>query len=141
MPVRIQIREKKISVSIEDESAGRCYLATQGRRAVIAVPPLPCANNGGNDTSSGVNAANPGITRIGEIDVSIFVDCDADGAIQHGADSRAVISGKPILADARDDSHHLRLGIDSLHATPEVLGEEDVSGAIESERNGIYPSL
>ena len=95
------------------------------------------ADNGGDDARGGVDATDPVIEGVGDVEVVIGVDGEAGRAIEPGIEGRALIADATAGAGSRaGEMADPAIWMDDPDAVEERVGQVDVAFGIGDDGTG-----
>src|SRR5439155_14743476 len=111
----------------------KLYLSGRCNPSTAAYPYTTVFRYSGDDSGSGVHAADPAVVGVGDEEVAVGVQCNARGVIQRSSGGKAAIpaEGKSTIAgDSGNDSSG------SIHAADAAVlrvGDEEIAVGIQGD--------
>ena len=131
----VLVGDEQVSFPVDRKALGAVQARAHRGAAVAAGEPAPAARDRGDDARFGVDAphARAVLDVLGDIEVARRVERDRGRVAQAGRGGRNPVRARPPAAVAREAAHQLRAGIDPPHAVPILVGDEEITGAIDRD--------
>ena len=134
------VGDKHISGGVDREAGGLIELSASGGSAVaIGLPghtAISVSGDSGDVLSYGVNPANEIVAGIGDENIFVGVDRDAEGCVQEGVGGGAAVAAEITeegIAATCDRGDDVRRRVDTANAIVKFVGDEEVAGGIQRE--------